>query len=477
MQGDGIGWPPLRDWIDPFNWGALDDGIQDNTVAIQAAIDNGAHKIIYFPYRDTGVYMTGALTLISDIILFLAPGVEIKLIANSDIRLIECWDKSNVEIWGGIFNGDHANQTPTGQEHCLDFRGSTKVIVRGTKCINAGGDGLYIGPTGTQLFCEDMTIDSIVCDGNYRQGISLTSGKNINIINPILKNTSGTTPAAGIDIEPNTNADFLQGIKIENANTIDNDGIGIVVSVNQLDGSAVPHDITISNCTSLRDEIGFAMMRATGAMEVVVSFNNCKAIYSNKNGFLFRAQDAPRSEVHDCYSLNCGQSGAGATKYDSGFAIFDEAADGMTTMGNVHLYDCFAEDNDANMPCGFIVNKEAGTTVSNITMINCNAAGFTSAAAYSFHAVDFAKDTNVLEFWSAWDPADIAVGAEVAIDVACANTMMNDYAEVGFSLDLQDLTLTANVTAPGTITCVLANNTAGAVNLLNGNLWIKIISR
>jgi len=83
----------------------------------------------------------------------------------------------------------------------------------------------------------------------------------------------------------------------------------------------------------------------------------------------------------------------------------------------------------------------------------------------------------VLQNSAAWDPGNIAVGAMEGKDVALVGARLGDVVIASFSLDIVDLTLTATVTAADTVTCVLANNTAGAVNLANGTIKVRILGK
>lgn len=74
-----------------------------------------------------------------------------------------------------------------------------------------------------------------------------------------------------------------------------------------------------------------------------------------------------------------------------------------------------------------------------------------------------------------WNPASILDGDEVAVDVTVPGAKLGDFALASFSLDVADLSLTADVTAANTATAVLANNTGGAVDLGSGTLRIKVI--
>lgn len=74
-----------------------------------------------------------------------------------------------------------------------------------------------------------------------------------------------------------------------------------------------------------------------------------------------------------------------------------------------------------------------------------------------------------------WDPASTLDGDEVATDVTVPGAKLGDFALASFSLDVVDMSLTADVTAANTVTAVLANNTGGTVDLGSGTLRVFVI--
>lgn len=76
-----------------------------------------------------------------------------------------------------------------------------------------------------------------------------------------------------------------------------------------------------------------------------------------------------------------------------------------------------------------------------------------------------------------WDPGSIADGDEEAKEVTVTNAVLGDFAIASFSLDVTDLTLDAQVTAANKVTCVLANNTGGAIDLAEGTLRVLVFRR
>lgn len=76
-----------------------------------------------------------------------------------------------------------------------------------------------------------------------------------------------------------------------------------------------------------------------------------------------------------------------------------------------------------------------------------------------------------------WDPGSIANGAKEPKDVTVTGAALGDYAQASFSLDVADLQLDAQVTAANVVTCVLSNNTGGAVDLGEGTVYVRLIKR
>ena len=73
-----------------------------------------------------------------------------------------------------------------------------------------------------------------------------------------------------------------------------------------------------------------------------------------------------------------------------------------------------------------------------------------------------------------WDPGSIADGDEEAKEVTVTGAALGDFVRVSFSLDVTDLVLDAKVTAANTVTCILVNNTGGAIDLGSGTISVEV---
>jgi len=105
-----------------------------------------------------------------------------------------------------------------------------------------------------------------------------------------------------------------------------------------------------------------------------------------------------------------------------------------------------------------------------------NAAGGTviGAGAVMVQCVEPSSE-RWLEGSAVWDPAEIADGDEEAQEITVTGAALGDFVVVSFSLDVTDLTLTADVTAASTVTAVLANNTGGAIDLASGTVRARVM--
>jgi hypothetical protein len=76
-----------------------------------------------------------------------------------------------------------------------------------------------------------------------------------------------------------------------------------------------------------------------------------------------------------------------------------------------------------------------------------------------------------------WDAGSIADGDEEAKDITVTGASLGDFVLASLSIDVADLTLVANVTAADTVTCILANNTGGAVDLASCTAYVLVIQK
>jgi polygalacturonase len=214
--------------------GAKGDGRTDDTDAIQAAIDQagGTGGTVLVP---GGTYMVDAVTkkrrlaLRSDMTLKLAKDAILKAIPSDSRKysVLSISEVSNVTVVGGTLEGDRAEHKGKAGEAGMGIRidnGAKRVTISGVTSRKMWGDGFYVeGATDTK-FC------GVTADNNRRQGLSIVEADGVLVTDSVFKNTRGTRPSAGIDLEPDHPEQKIVNVRIQNSKFIDNAGPGIEIA-------------------------------------------------------------------------------------------------------------------------------------------------------------------------------------------------------------------------------------------------------
>ena len=226
----------------------------DATTALKTAISTGAVGV-FVPYMGPDWIITPIRLHSNQEILFeegvVVTAKEGEFLGTSDC-LFWAWDASNIILTGygatlRMRKNDYLSPPYPASEHrhVLRFYSCSNVTVRGLTLRDSGGDGIILAGGGSGEFCEDVVIQDVTCDNNYRQGCSVISVKNLLIEDSVFINTSGTQPESGIDIEPDDPCDILVNIEIRNSIFNDNLGCGIMF----VGLSVGLTDTIIENCT------------------------------------------------------------------------------------------------------------------------------------------------------------------------------------------------------------------------------------
>lgn len=121
---------------------------------------------------------------------------------------ILCVQGSNIYLHGeGKIMGDKiCHKGTTGEWGMgINIYKSNSVKVEGLTVMDCWGDCIYIGHSSSYV-----NISNCLLNNGRRQGLSITSGVNINVENVVITNVSGTNPEYAIDLEPN------KGEKVKN---------------------------------------------------------------------------------------------------------------------------------------------------------------------------------------------------------------------------------------------------------------------
>jgi len=372
-----------RESVSVADFGAVGGSATTDTAGFIAAIahiDSVGGGILLVPKTSSNYILNESTFLCSNLHMIMDAGVVID--ANTGFgangKMFKMDDTNNVTIDG--YGAAIKMTTYVGssdQRHCIDIRGASNVTINGLDCSDAGGDGFYIGSSVANAFCTNIIFRDVKGDNNNRQGMSIVSVKGIKVINAKFTNTGGTSPAAGIDIEPNDNTHFIEDVVIDNAHTEGNAGNGIVVALNKLSGATDKHvTITINDHYSLNDLNAIEIEKTFldgDTMSGRITINDAVADTPNRTCFRVRNYDAlaPRVDFNNPTAINPNEDNQTTTKDYSGYVVFRESADtGATNVGNIHFNRPTCIDNRATTRVRdwFHMHTETGADLRNCSV-------------------------------------------------------------------------------------------------------------
>jgi len=217
--------------VDVTTYGATANDSTDDTASIQKAINTGAATVII----PDGTYMINGGTKIlpkSNQLIQMGKNTVLKAIPTSSAyySIINLTDVKNVEISGGTIIGERYEHTGTTGEYGYGIsicNGTNNITIRDITIKDCWGDGIFIGSGPTPA--RNIYLDNVICDNNRRQGMSITFAENVIVNNCTFKNTNGTAPEAGIDVEPYAKDGYVKNVLIENCIFSDNKWAGIAM--------------------------------------------------------------------------------------------------------------------------------------------------------------------------------------------------------------------------------------------------------
>jgi hypothetical protein len=306
-------------------------------------LDNSKYRNVFFP-KASASYRIKSIRIWSNSTLVFEEGTVVEGMGtlSTHQKIMYMYDVSNIIIrgYGVTFKDLKANYTTGQHRHIFSMEGVSNTVIEGMAANDSGGDGFYIGSGSVYKVCENIKIINVTANNNRRQGISVTSGKNIDIINPILTNTIGEGPQAGIDLEPSTAEQRLENIRIENPRTAGNKGPGIIISPGALANTGKLIDIVISNHTDDGSGYGFLVTGVKGVLGGAVTIENPTWTNNKLSGFVARnwGYRACPVMILNPTVINCNMFGSTSPTGGAAFYIHREAADtGDTHIGNINL--------------------------------------------------------------------------------------------------------------------------------------------
>jgi hypothetical protein len=163
--------------------------------------------------------------------------------------------------------------------HVFYLMSCSNITIQNLTARDSGGDGVFIGSFPGQAPCSTITIQSVICDNNARQGMSITNADNLTIDSCQIKNSSGVDPQAGIDFEPDASSQQITRCLVNNCQFVNNAKAGIMVSLqNLVAGTSKDVALSFVGCTVTSAAgwgIQFKSVSGTNGGSGYVEFQNC----------------------------------------------------------------------------------------------------------------------------------------------------------------------------------------------------------
>lgn len=249
----------------PVNY--VKDGSVDYTKYLQEGLNE--NKNVCFPNFPILINENGLDVKNNQILKFQnGSSLIMKPNAKEKYGILNLINVKNVTIHNPYLVGDRNKHLGTKGEWGMGINilSSENIRIINPYISNCWGDGIYVGEIHyddrvkyklTDYASKDIKIIGGVIDNNRRNGISVISVKGLLIKNTMIKNTHGTLPMAGVDIEPNNNGQSIEDVRLIGVTTKNNAEVGFKYVPSGFFGHRSRNvSILLENCSDVGSKVG-----------------------------------------------------------------------------------------------------------------------------------------------------------------------------------------------------------------------------
>ena len=199
--------------------------------------------------------------------------------------------------------------------HVIGIYNGENIKIAGFTLRNSGGDGIEISGSSRKkdknVYSKNVFIKNIICENNYRNGISIISVNGLTIDQCVIKKTHGTSPEAGLDIEPFLPFQKLKNIKITNVKLTNNRQRAVIIQPDTLRGKgkpsqADPIDILFENVVIENDGGIYLARFGDNSPKTTITFRNLLMQNTRWGIWLGLSSEQVKVLFENCLLLNVG---------------------------------------------------------------------------------------------------------------------------------------------------------------------------
>lgn len=258
---------------------------EDSTAFLQSAVDSAATRVVVD--RMPSDWIVGPVVVSNGCkeIIF-EDGVVLRAKKDSfhgvRERLLSVWFTSNVTVRGegrvtfAMNKADYddpAKYRRAEQRDCIVIHTSRNTSVSNLVLRSSGGDGIEITDA------DGVMLEDIVCEDNYRQGLSINSGENMMVRRCSFRTTGGHWPMCGVDLEPFRRWHPIRNILFEDCSFDENRASGIDLHLSGMSTNSPDVFVTFRRCHARNNRFFGIQMYSTwndAPVKGVVRFEECE---------------------------------------------------------------------------------------------------------------------------------------------------------------------------------------------------------